>query len=236
MDGEVSPKEEASTSDSRGNYPNGAQSPQSHLYRELEYSPSFLYNSLAAETAAPRAPQAEIINEWGWTPSYGILHTGPCDRCEGYQQHLATAIMIGVPSVVTAGNYPRDMVQQERNRIWAMMEGAQERNDWTMIQWDGEGEIILGPSIIPEAVWMPCNKEIPLMMSWEDAGSPLSPETICTALINNDNMSEGPIPLVLTSNAGEEQPQDGMEATILHYRHDSVVIICGNRRKTILTS
>ena len=236
VDGEASPKEEASTSDSRGNYPNGAQSPQSHLYRELEYSPSFLYKSLTAETTTPRAPQAKIIDKWGWTPGYGILHTGPCDRCEGYQQHLATAIGIGVPLAVTAGNYPRDMVQREQNRIWAMMEGAQERNDWTVIQRDGEGEIILGPSIIPEAVRMPCNKEIPLMMSWKDAGSPLSPETIHAALTDNDNMSEGPIPSVLTSNAGEEQPQDGMKATVLHYRHDSVIIICSNRWETVLTS
>ena len=107
-DGEVSPEEEASTSDSRGNYPTRAHSPQGHLYHEPEedYGPSFLYNGLVAETIAPRAPQAETDNKWGWTPSYSILHTGPCDRCEGYQQHLATAIGIGVPLVVTAGNYP----------------------------------------------------------------------------------------------------------------------------------
>ena len=79
---------------------------------------------------------------------------------------------------------------------------------WTMIQWDSEGEIILGLPIAPEAVWMPCNEEIPLMMPWEDAGSLPSPETICIAPTNNDNISEGPAPLVLTSNAGEEQPQD----------------------------
>ena len=106
MDREASPEEEASMSDSRGNYVNGAHLPQSHLYREPEYGPSSLYNGLMAETTAPRAPQAEIIDEWGWTPGYSILHTGPCDRCEGYQQHLATAIGIGVPLVVTVGNYP----------------------------------------------------------------------------------------------------------------------------------
>ena len=194
--------------DSRGNYPNRAHLPQSHLYRKPEYSPSFLYNGLAAETAAPRAPQAEIDDEWGWTPGYGILHTGPCDRCEGNQQHLDTAIGIGVPLVVTAGNYPQDMVQRERNCIWAVIEGTREQNDWTMIQWDSKGEIILGLPIAPEAVRMPHNEEIPLMMPWEDAGSPPSPETICIALTNNDNISEGPAPLVLTSNAGEEQPQD----------------------------
>ena len=100
------------------------------------------------------------------------------------------------------------MVQWERNCIWAVIKGTQEQNDWTMIQQDGEGEIILGPSIVPEAVWIPHDEEIPLMMSREDAGSLPSPETIHTALTNNDNMSEGPIPSALTSNVGEEQPQN----------------------------
>ena len=113
-DGEASPEEEASVSDSRGNYPNGTHSSQSHLYHELEYGPLFLYNGLSAETTAPRAPQAEIDDEWGWT------------WCKSYQQHLATAIGIGVPLAVTAGNYPRDMVQQERNCIWGVIEGAWE--------------------------------------------------------------------------------------------------------------
>ena len=82
------------------------------------------------------------------------------------------------------------MVQRERDRIWAMIEGAQERNDWTMIQHDGEGEIALGPSMIPEAMRIPCDEEI---MPWEEAGSPPSPVTIRAALTNNDNMSEGTV-------------------------------------------
>ena len=205
-DGEANPEEEATTLDSRGYYPNGVRSPQGYLAHEPDedYGPSFLYNSLVAETAVPRALQAEANDEWGWTPGYGMLHTGPCDRCKGYQQHLATAIGIGVPSVVTASNYPQDMVRRERNCIWAMIESSQERNDWTMIQCNNEGEIILGPP----AVWMPRDEEIPLMMPQEDAGSPPFPETIRIALTNNDNISEGPAPSVLTSNAGEEQPQD----------------------------
>ena len=128
------------------------------------------------------------------------------------------------------------MVQWERNHIWAVIEGAQEQNDWTMIQWDHEGEIILGLPITPEAAWMPCNEEIPLMMPQEDAGSLPSLETIHIALTNNDNISEGPAPSVLTSNTGEEQPQDRTEATVLHYCDNSVVIIHGNRQETVLTS
>ena len=77
-----------------------------------------------------------------------------------------------------------------------------------MIQRDSKGEIILGLPIAPEAVQMPRNEEIPLMMPQEDAGSLPFPKTICIALTNNDNISEGPAPLVLTSNTGEEQPQD----------------------------
>ena len=192
-----------------------------------------MYNGLAAEAAAPRAPQVEIDDEWGWTPGYGVLHAGPCDRCEGYQQHLATAIGIGIPSAVTAGNHPRDMVRRERDCIWAVIEGARERNDWTMIQHDGEGEIALGPSMVPEAMRIPCNKEI---MPREEAGSLPSPITIHAALTNNDNMSEGTVPSAPTSNAGEEQPHNRTEATVLHYRDDLVVIIRGNGRETILTS
>ena len=107
-DREVNPEEEAHSLDPRGNYLNGAHSPQGYQFSELDedYGPSFLYDGLAAEAAAPRAPQVEIDNEWGWTPGYGVLHAGSCDRCEGYQQHLATAIGIGVPSAVTAGNHP----------------------------------------------------------------------------------------------------------------------------------
>ena len=101
-----------------------------------------------------------------------------------------------------------------------------------MIQRDNEGEIILGPP----AVRMPRDEEIPLAMPWEDAGSPPSPETIRAALVDDDNISEGPAPSVLTGNTGEEQPQDRTEATVLHYRNDSVVIIRGNGRETILTS
>ena len=142
------------------------------------YGPSFLHDGLVAETAVLRAPQAEIDDKWGWTLGYGILHTGPCDRCKGYQQHLATALGTGVPSAVTAGNYPRDMVRRERNRIWAVIEDARERNDWTMIQRDGEGEIVLGPPIVPEAMRIPHGEEIPLMVPREEAGSPPSPKTI----------------------------------------------------------
>ena len=128
------------------------------------------------------------------------------------------------------------MVQRERNHIWAMIEGAREQNDWTMIQQDSKGDTILGPPIVPEAVQMPRNEEIPLMMPREDAGSPPSPETIHAALINNVNMSEGPVPSALTSDAGEEQPQNRTEATVLHYHNDLVVIICGNGWETVLTS
>ena len=58
VDGEASPKEEASTLDSRDNYSNGAHSPHGHLYHkpEEDYSPSFLYDGLVAEAVAPRAP------------------------------------------------------------------------------------------------------------------------------------------------------------------------------------
>ena len=55
---------------------------------------------------------------------------------------------------------------------------------------------------------MPHDKEIPLMMPQEDAGSPPSPETIHATLTDGDNISEGPDPSVLTNNMGEEQPQD----------------------------
>ena len=102
-----------------------------------------------------------------------------------------------------------------------------------MIQRDGEGEIALGPSMVPEAMRIPRNEEI---MPREEAGSPLSPITICAALTNNDNTSEGTVPSAPTSDAGEEQPHNRTEATVLHYRDDSVVIICGNRRETVLTS
>ena len=130
------------------------------------------------------------------------------------------------------------MVQQERNYIWAMIKGAQERNDWRTIQCDSEGEIILGSPIVSKAAQMPHGKEIPLMMPWEDvgAGPPPSPKTICVALADNDNISERPVPSVLTCNMGEEQPQDQTEATVLHYHDDSVVIIHGNGQETILTS
>ena len=49
-------------------------------------------------------------------------------------------------------------------------------------------------------------------------------------------MSEGPVPSALTSDAGEEQPQNRTEATVLHYHDDLVVIICGNGWETVLTS
>ena len=103
----MSPKEEAHSLDPRGNYPNGAHSPQGYQFGEPyeDYGSSFLYDGLVAKAAAPRAPQVEIDDKWGWTPGYGVLHAGPCDRCKGYQQHLATAIGIGVPSSVTAGNH-----------------------------------------------------------------------------------------------------------------------------------
>ena len=81
-----------------------------------------------------------------------------------------------------------------------------------MIQRDNEGEIILRSPIVPEVAQMLCGEEIPLIIS------------------------EGPVPLVLMSNMGEEQPQDQIEATVLHYCDDSVVIICGNGQETILTS
>ena len=114
-----------------------------------------------------------------------------------------------------------------------MLEGAQERNNWTMIQHDGEGEIALGPSMVPEAMQIPCDEEI---MPQEEAGSPPSPVTICAAITDNDNISEGTVPSASTSDAGEEQPHNRTEATVLHYRDDSVVIICGNGQETVLTS
>ena len=77
-----------------------------------------------------------------------------------------------------------------------------------MIQHDSEGEIILGSPIVFKVAQMPHIEEIPLMMPWENvgAGPPLSTKTICVALANNDNISERPVPLVLTCNTGEEQP------------------------------
>lgn len=69
------------------------------------------------------------------------------------------ALGTGVPSAVTASNYPQDMVWQERNHIWAMIEGAWEQKDWTMIQHNSEGEILPGPPTVPKAVQMPHNDE-----------------------------------------------------------------------------
>ena len=125
------------------------------------------------------------------------------------------------------------MVQRERDRIWAVIEGARERNNWTMIQRDGKGEIALGPSMVPEAMRIPRNEGI---MPREEAGSPPSPVTIHAALTNNDNMSEGTVPSVPTSDAGEEQPNNRTEATVLHCHDDSVVIIRSNGQETVLTS
>ena len=102
-----------------------------------------------------------------------------------------------------------------------------------MIQRDGEGEIALGPSMVPEAMRIPRDKEI---MPQEEAGSPLSPVTIRAALTDNDNISEGTVPSASTSDMGEEQPHNQTEATVLHYRDDLVVIIRGNRQETVLTS
>ena len=102
-----------------------------------------------------------------------------------------------------------------------------------MIQCDGEGEIALGPSMVPEAMQIPHDKEI---MPREEAGSPPSPVTIRAALTDNDNISEGTVPSVSTSDAGEEQPHNQTEATVLHYHNDLVVIIRGNGRETVLTS
>ena len=123
---------------------------------------------------------------------------------------------------ITAGNYPQDMVQQERNCIWAMIEGARERNDWTMIRRDSEGEISLGPPIVPEAARMPRDEEIPLMMPREDAGSPLSPETIRAALTDGDNISEGPDPSVLMSNVHQhlDKFSDGLKKSALLKKSD----------------
>ena len=102
-----------------------------------------------------------------------------------------------------------------------------------MIQCDGESEIALGPSMVPKAMQIPCDEEI---MPQEEAGSPPSPVTIHAALTNNDNISEGTVPSASTSDAGEEQPHNRTEATVLHYRNNSVVIIHSNGRETILTS
>ena len=102
-----------------------------------------------------------------------------------------------------------------------------------MIQRDGEGEIALGPSMVPEAMRIPRDEGI---MPREEAGSPLSPVTIRAALTNNDNMSEGTVPSAPTSDAGEEQPHNQTEATVLHYCDNSVVIIRSNGRETVLTS
>ena len=101
-----------------------------------------------------------------------------------------------------------------------------------MIQRDGEGKIALGPSMVPEAMRIPRDEEI----MPREAGSPPSPVTIRAALTDNDNMSEGTVPLALTSDVGEEQPHNRTEATVLHYHDDSVVIIRGNRQETVLTS
>ena len=102
-----------------------------------------------------------------------------------------------------------------------------------MIQRDGEGEIALGPSMVLEAMRIPCDEEI---MPREEAGSLPSPVTIRAALTDNDNISEGTVPSASTSNTGEEQPHNQTEATVLHYRDDSVVIIRGNRWETVLSS
>ena len=78
-----------------------------------------------------------------------------------------------------------------------------------MIQRDGEGEIALGPSMVPEAMRIPRDEEI---MPQEEAGSPPSPVTgICAALTDNNNISEGTVPSASTSDAGEEQPHNRVE-------------------------
>ena len=102
-----------------------------------------------------------------------------------------------------------------------------------MIQCDSKGEIALGPSMVPEAMRIPRDEEI---MPREEAGSPPSPVTIHAALTDNDNISKGTVPSASTSDAGEEQPHNRTEATVLHYHDDLVVIIRSNGRETVLTS
>ena len=87
--------------------------------------------------------------------------------------------------------------------------------------------------MVPEAIRIPHNEEI---MPQEEAGSPPSPVTIRAALTDNDNISEGTVPSASTSDTREEQPHNRTEATVLHYRDDSVVTIRSNRRETVLTS
>ena len=62
-DGEVSLEKEAHTLDPRGNYPNGACSPQSYQSHKPyeDYGPSFLHNGLADEATAPRGLRLRLM-------------------------------------------------------------------------------------------------------------------------------------------------------------------------------
>ena len=63
-DREVNTEEEAHLLDPRGNHPNGARSPQGYRFSEPDddYGPSFLYDGLAAEAAAPRVPVTTVTS------------------------------------------------------------------------------------------------------------------------------------------------------------------------------
>ena len=212
---------------------------------------------------AQSAEAQELQPHWTWGPSYGTIHWDSCVVCLVYMHHLSEALWNHVPSAEDAVWQPELHTRKEYDRGWSNCDQAQMQCDWTsarvstphtvhiwslpyptMSQRGITGQMLpIGVGTqVPEPDLITIQAVSPLSMVAGVEGGHDSFEDEIWHIAENirfrgERPGRGsPETSAPMSMLGEIHPQALTETNILHYKDDTVIIVRGNGRETVISS
>ena len=212
---------------------------------------------------AQSADAQELQPRWTWGPSYGAIHQDSCVVCSAYMHHLSEALWNHAPLAEDAVRQPELHARNEYNRGWSDCDQAQMQCDWTSARASTPRTVQVWPLPYPTTSRLGITGQTPPIGVRAQVPEPdlvtiraVSPLSMVTRVEGGHNSFEGEIRHIAehigfqgerpgrgspeastpTSMSGEICPQALTETNILHYKDDTVIVMRGNGRETVISS
>ena len=205
----------------------------------------------------------ELQPRWTWGLSYGAVHRNSCVVCSAYMHHLSKALQHHVPLAEDAVRQPELHAQKEYDRGWSDCDQAQMQCDWASARASTPHTMHVWPSPYPTTSHTGITGQTPPICVGTQVPKPdlitiqaVSPLSMVAGVEGGHNSFEdkmrrvtenvgfqgerpgrgSPATSAPTSMLGEICPQALTEMNIIHYEDDTVIIVRGNGRETVISS
>jgi len=199
-----------------------------------------------------------VHSHWTWRVHYGAIHWGDCAVCTEYICHLDEAVWDDNPSVVIALREIEQHAREEYDRGWNDCDQAQMQCNWAWMCNMHKGHMTSPQPLVdvgeatPEQT-RPMNVRVQASEPVDEIARADSPPAMITDGEEHDDLLESELHRIVAgmglcslaiefpvptpaSSVGDMHPQALTETSILHYKDNTVVIVRGNGRETVISS